>query len=121
MKTLLTAKALEIKRQPEQRATDGVYAPRFLRIFSALGFFRFEGESTLPPIVANASHSVALRLFAQFVEEILITECHIIIYIVPRSGKLKIQILAYKPIQKVYFFMRRAVVIKKLVKRGTHG
>jgi hypothetical protein len=32
----------------------------------------------------------------------------VIIYIVPRSGKLKIQILAYKLIQKVYFFMRQA-------------
>jgi hypothetical protein len=37
------------------RAADGGYAPRFLRIFVALSFSRFEGESTLPPTAANAS------------------------------------------------------------------
>lgn len=39
---------------PTKRAADGGYAARFLGIFLALGFFRFEGESTLPPIAANA-------------------------------------------------------------------
>ena len=37
------------------RAADGGYAPRFLSFFVALSFFRFEGESTLPPTAANAS------------------------------------------------------------------
>ncbi len=36
------------------RAAGGGYAPRFLSIFLALGFSRFEGESTLPPTAANA-------------------------------------------------------------------
>jgi hypothetical protein len=39
---------------PTQRAADGGYVPRFLGIFVALGFLRFEGESTLPPTAANA-------------------------------------------------------------------
>jgi hypothetical protein len=38
-----------------QRAADGGYAPRFLSVFVALGFFRFDSESTLPPTAANAS------------------------------------------------------------------
>ena len=38
-----------------QRAADGGYAARFLGFFLALGFFRFDGESTLPPTAANAS------------------------------------------------------------------
>jgi len=37
------------------RAADGGYAPRFLSLFLALGFSRFDGESTLPPTAANAS------------------------------------------------------------------
>jgi len=37
------------------RAADGGYAPRFLGIFLALSFIRFEGESTLLPTAANAS------------------------------------------------------------------
>ena len=40
---------------PTQRAADGWYAARFLGIFLALGFSRFDGESTLPPTAANAS------------------------------------------------------------------
>jgi len=38
-----------------QRAADGGYAARFLDIFVTLGFFRFDGESTLPPTEANAN------------------------------------------------------------------
>ena len=40
------------------RAADGGYAARFLSFFLALGFFRFDGESTLPPTAANASRWV---------------------------------------------------------------
>jgi len=36
------------------RAADGGYAARFWGIFLALGFFCFDGESTLPPTAANA-------------------------------------------------------------------
>ncbi len=32
---------------------DGGYAPRFFGIFLALGFSRFDGESTLLPTAAN--------------------------------------------------------------------
>ena len=42
------------------RAADGGSAARFLSIFVALGFFRFEGDSTLPPTAANASRKVTL-------------------------------------------------------------
>ncbi len=35
-------------------AADGGYAPRFLSIFLALGFSRFDGESTLPLTAGNA-------------------------------------------------------------------
>jgi len=42
------------KRWLTQRAADGGYAPRFLSLFLALSFFRFDGESTLPPTAANA-------------------------------------------------------------------
>jgi hypothetical protein len=35
-------------------AADGGYVPRFLRLFLALSFLRFDGESTLPPTAANA-------------------------------------------------------------------
>ena len=45
-----------------QRAPDLGYAPRFLDIFLALGVFRFEGESTLPPQAGNA-HRWAHRSF----------------------------------------------------------
>ena len=38
-----------------QRAADGGYAARFWSIFLALGFSRFDGESTLPPTAANAN------------------------------------------------------------------
>jgi len=38
-----------------QRAADLGYAARFLGFFVALGFSRFDGESTLPPQVANAN------------------------------------------------------------------
>ena len=37
------------------RAADGGYAPRFFSFFVALSFFRFDGESTLPPQAANAN------------------------------------------------------------------
>src|SRR5687768_3158269 len=37
------------------RAADLGYAPRFLTFFVAWSFFRFGGESTLPPQAANAS------------------------------------------------------------------
>jgi len=42
-----------------QRAADGGYAPRFLGIYLALSFFRFDSESTLPPTAANADRWVA--------------------------------------------------------------
>jgi hypothetical protein len=41
-------------RHLTKRAADGGYAARFLSVFVALGVFRFEGESTLPPTAANA-------------------------------------------------------------------
>src|SRR3990172_6421085 len=41
------------------RAPDLGYAPRFLGIFLALGFSRFDGESTLPPQAGNASRWAA--------------------------------------------------------------
>jgi len=41
------------------RAPDLGYAPRFLGIFLALSFFRFSGESTLPPQAGNASRWAA--------------------------------------------------------------
>jgi hypothetical protein len=40
---------------PTQRAPDLGYAPRFLAFAVASSFFRFEGESTLPPQAGNAS------------------------------------------------------------------
>jgi hypothetical protein len=43
-----------LRRPPTMRAADGGYAPRFLSVFAALGFSRFEGESSLPPTAANA-------------------------------------------------------------------
>ena len=46
------------KSQLTQRAADGGYAARFLGIFLALGFSRFDGESTLPPQAGNASRWV---------------------------------------------------------------
>lgn len=42
------------------RAADGGYAPRFLSLFLALGFSRFDCESTLPPTAANADRSAAV-------------------------------------------------------------
>ena len=41
------------------RAADGGYAPRFLSVCVAMGFPRFESESTLPPTAANARRWVA--------------------------------------------------------------
>jgi hypothetical protein len=54
-------KPVGLSRQthPTQRAADGGYAARFLGIFVALGVFRFDGESTLPPTAANASRWAA--------------------------------------------------------------
>jgi hypothetical protein len=48
--------------RPTMRAPDLGYAPRFLSIFVALGFSRFEGESALPPQAGNA-HRWAVRYF----------------------------------------------------------
>jgi hypothetical protein len=48
-----------IKNRLTQRAADGGYAARFLSIFVALGSFRFDGLSTLPPTAANAPRWVA--------------------------------------------------------------
>ena len=36
-------------------AADSGYAPRFFGICLALSFFRFEGDSTLPPQAGNAN------------------------------------------------------------------
>jgi hypothetical protein len=47
------------KNRPTQRAADGGYAARFLSLFLALSFFRFDGESTLPPTAANADRWAA--------------------------------------------------------------
>jgi hypothetical protein len=49
------AKYLSTQRSPTMRAADGGWAARFLGICLALDFFRFDGESTLPPTAANAS------------------------------------------------------------------
>jgi hypothetical protein len=46
-------------RRLTQRAADGGYAARFLAFFMALGFSRFDGESTLLPTAANASRWAA--------------------------------------------------------------
>jgi len=43
----------------ESRVLGCVYAPRFLSIFVALSFFRFDGESALPPTAANADRWAA--------------------------------------------------------------
>ena len=48
--------------RPTQRAADGGYAPRFLSICLALGFSRFDGESTLPPTAANANRWAHVRM-----------------------------------------------------------
>jgi hypothetical protein len=48
------------------RAADGGYAARFLSFFAALGFFRFDGESTLLPTAANAHRWAAHVLFGTF-------------------------------------------------------
>jgi hypothetical protein len=39
---------------PTKRALDGGYAARFWAGFVALGFFRFDRESPLPPTASNA-------------------------------------------------------------------
>jgi hypothetical protein len=41
--------------RPTQRAPDLGYAPRFLSVSLALGFSRFDSESTLPPQAGNAN------------------------------------------------------------------
>ena len=51
----MIVKTAHTKGRPTQRAPDLGYAPRVLGVFLALGFFRFEGESTLPPQAGNAS------------------------------------------------------------------
>ena len=38
-----------------KRAADKWDSPRFLGLWLALGFFRFEGESALRPLAANAN------------------------------------------------------------------
>jgi hypothetical protein len=40
--------------RPTMRAADGGYAARFLSVFLALGFSRFDGLFTLPSTAANA-------------------------------------------------------------------
>jgi hypothetical protein len=50
---------IQVVRRRTKRAADGGYAARFLSISVALGFSRFDGESTLPPTAANASRSAA--------------------------------------------------------------
>ena len=44
-----------------KRAADKWESPRFLGLFLARGWFRFEGESTLRPLAANA-HRWAARM-----------------------------------------------------------
>jgi hypothetical protein len=51
----LRPEGFRAKRRPTQRAADGGYAPRFLSVFAAWSFSRFESDSTLPPTAANAS------------------------------------------------------------------
>jgi hypothetical protein len=43
------------------RAADLGYAPRFLAFFAALGFSRFDSDSTLPPQAANASRWATVK------------------------------------------------------------
>lgn len=45
--------------RPTPRAADLGYAPRYFGIVLAFDFFRFDGESTLPPQAANASRWAA--------------------------------------------------------------
>ena len=52
--TIAILDAVGTENRLTQRAADRGYAPRFLSICLALGFFRFGGESTLPPTGANA-------------------------------------------------------------------
>ena len=42
-----------------QRAAEVWESARFLSMFLAFGFFRFDGESTLPPQAGNASRWAA--------------------------------------------------------------
>jgi hypothetical protein len=42
-------------RCPTQRAADKWESPRFLGICLAPGVFRFDGDSTLRPLAANAN------------------------------------------------------------------
>ena len=44
-----------------KRAADGGESARFLGMFLALGFSRFDGESTLRPTAANASRWVLIN------------------------------------------------------------
>ena len=48
------------------RAADGGWAARFLVFFVALGFRRFDSESTLLPTAANASRSTLTVPFVTF-------------------------------------------------------
>jgi hypothetical protein len=48
-----------MKNRLTMRAPDLGYAARFLGIFLALGVFRIEGESTLPPQAGNADRWAA--------------------------------------------------------------
>ena len=43
------------RRRPTPRAADLGYATRYFGIYLAWSYFRFDGESTLPPQAANAS------------------------------------------------------------------
>ena len=46
---------LMIKSKLTFRAPNLGYVPRYSVLFAALGFSRFDGESTLPPQAGNAS------------------------------------------------------------------
>ena len=50
----ISRKSEKAKQRLTMRAADGGYAARFSSFFVALGFSRFDGESTLPPTAANA-------------------------------------------------------------------
>jgi hypothetical protein len=63
-RTIITTPSNEPLSTSEQsltrRAADLGYAPRSFDFFLALGFFRFDGESTLPPQAANAHRWAAV-------------------------------------------------------------
>ena len=48
--------------RPTKREAHAGYAPRFLGICLALGFFPFDGESTLRPVATNADSCASYYL-----------------------------------------------------------